>query len=173
MSRRLGSYNVAILCLMLLANLNTAFRRSYLSMKPNLSLLTQSQSIHTDTTRADDTIDVQPGRLKIKKIVEAREDILGRAVTIKGWIKTIRDQKKFSFLEINDGSTILNLQVIAEESISSYNQVQQLSTGQVTVHYMYWLNYIYSRCYQCRFDIHVRICRLYELHSVMYRVDLN
>jgi len=50
-------------------------------------------------------------------------------VTIKGWIRTRRDSKSFSFLEINDGSCLKNMQVIAESSLSNYFDIKKLTTG--------------------------------------------
>jgi len=52
-------------------------------------------------------------------------------VTVYGWIKTRRDSKGgFSFLEINDGSCVKNLQVIAEEKLSNYkDEILKLNTG--------------------------------------------
>jgi asparaginyl-tRNA synthetase len=42
----------------------------------------------------------------------------------------MREQKTFTFLEINDGSTLSNLQVILEETLASYKEwIQQLATG--------------------------------------------
>jgi asparaginyl-tRNA synthetase len=46
---------------------------------------------------------------------------VGRTVKIQGWIRTRRDSKGgFSFLEINDGSCLANLQVIADGSLANY-----------------------------------------------------
>ena len=50
-------------------------------------------------------------------------------VLIKGWIRTRRDSKSFSFLEINDGSCLKNIQVIADESLSNYTDIKKLTTG--------------------------------------------
>jgi len=50
-------------------------------------------------------------------------------VLIKGWIRTRRDAKNFSFLEINDGSCLKNVQVIADESLPNYADVKKLTTG--------------------------------------------
>ncbi|NGX58381.1 MAG: Asparagine--tRNA ligase [Chlamydiae bacterium] len=56
--------------------------------------------------------------------------ILEQEVTVKGWVKTIRNQKTFSFVEINDGSTLGNLQVVVDQSVPDYhNIVGQISTG--------------------------------------------
>jgi asparaginyl-tRNA synthetase len=48
---------------------------------------------------------------------------------IKGWVRTRRDAKSFSFIEINDGSSLANIQVIADVSMPDYDRVRQLTTG--------------------------------------------
>jgi len=51
-------------------------------------------------------------------------------ITIEGWVRTKRDSKGVSFLEINDGSTIKNLQVIIEENFPDYASiVKSITTG--------------------------------------------
>jgi len=56
---------------------------------------------------------------------------LGSEVTVMGWVKTKRDSKGgFSFLEVNDGSTIKNIQVIADNQLPNYDQeIMRLSVG--------------------------------------------
>lgn len=52
------------------------------------------------------------------------------AILVQGWIRTRRDAKGFSFLEVNDGSCLRNLQVIADASLPNYTTVvQHLTTG--------------------------------------------
>src|ERR1051325_191585 len=51
------------------------------------------------------------------------------AVRVQGWIRTRRDSKDFSFIELNDGSSLRNLQVIAKNTLSNYGQIQHLITG--------------------------------------------
>lgn len=50
-------------------------------------------------------------------------------VLLKGWVKTRRDAKDFSFIEVNDGSCLKNMQVIAANSLSNYEEVKKLTTG--------------------------------------------
>lgn len=51
-------------------------------------------------------------------------------ITTAGWLRTKRDARGFSFLEINDGSCLVNLQVIAEQKLQNYEKdVKRLSTG--------------------------------------------
>ena len=66
------------------------------------------------------------------RVVEARRpEAIGRTVCVQGWIRTRRDSKGgFSFLEVNDGSCLGNLQVIAEASLPNYEaELKRLSAG--------------------------------------------
>jgi len=51
------------------------------------------------------------------------------AILVQGWVRTRRDSKDFSFIELNDGSSLRNLQVIARNSLPNYAAVQRLNTG--------------------------------------------
>jgi asparaginyl-tRNA synthetase len=72
-------------------------------------------------------------RTKIKQLkhtVPGQPSLAGTTVTIKGWVRTIRDQKAFTFIEINDGSTLSNFQIIANQDLPNYQKIlSQLSTG--------------------------------------------
>jgi asparaginyl-tRNA synthetase len=59
-------------------------------------------------------------KTKIKEIDAA---LLGKTITVCGWVRTVRDQKTFAFIELNDGSTFAGIQIVAE------NPDPQLTTG--------------------------------------------
>jgi asparaginyl-tRNA synthetase len=50
-------------------------------------------------------------------------------VIIMGWVRTRRDSKGFSFIEVNDGSCLKNMQVIADRSLVNYEKITRLATG--------------------------------------------
>ena len=50
-------------------------------------------------------------------------------ITVKGWVRTRRDSRDFSFLEMNDGSCLANIQCIADTGIPGYEDVTKMSTG--------------------------------------------
>src|SRR5438128_7018751 len=51
-------------------------------------------------------------------------------IRLGGWVRTRRDSKDFSFIELNDGSSLRNLQVIAKsDTLQNYADIQRLSTG--------------------------------------------
>lgn len=72
-------------------------------------------------------------RLKIKQLKypePGRPSLVGTEVTVKGWVRTVRNQKTFSFIELNDGSTLSNFQVVADAKMPNYEKLmEKLSTG--------------------------------------------
>lgn len=50
-------------------------------------------------------------------------------ITLKGWVRTRRDNKDFSFLELNDGTSLANIQCIADAGIPGYENIAKMSTG--------------------------------------------
>ena len=65
-------------------------------------------------------------------VKEARNsNAIGREVTLQGWIRTRRDSKGgFSFLELNDGSCLANIQIVADANLPNYeSEVKQLAAG--------------------------------------------
>lgn len=51
------------------------------------------------------------------------------SVRVSGWVRTRRDAKSFSFMEINDGSCRKNIQVIADDTLNNYEDLKKISTG--------------------------------------------
>lgn len=70
-------------------------------------------------------------KTKIKAILESDEKtILGKTLTICGWVRTVRDQKSFAFIEVNDGSCFSSIQAVADSDIQNYKEtLTALSTG--------------------------------------------
>src|SRR5258707_1780160 len=51
------------------------------------------------------------------------------SIQVQGWVRTRRDSKDFSFIELNDGSSLRNLQIITRNSLPNYADIQKLTTG--------------------------------------------
>ncbi len=66
-------------------------------------------------------------RTKIKKLLASEQTIA--EVLVKGWVKTKRDSKDFSFIEVNDGSCLKNIQIIANSTLNNYDEIKKLTTG--------------------------------------------
>ena len=66
-------------------------------------------------------------RSKIKEIL-GRESA-GGDVLVQGWVKTRRSSKAISFVQVSDGSTLADIQVVADESLPNFQAVDALTTG--------------------------------------------
>ena len=94
-----------------------------------------------------ESLTVSPTRFKVKKILSigTSNDAtpatptsgtgggigidIGSKVKVQGWVRTMREQKTFAFIAVNDGSCLKDLQVVAEADISTYDVLKTLSTG--------------------------------------------
>ena len=68
-----------------------------------------------------------PTRTKIKTLLTATQP--SDTILLSGWVRTRRDAKSFSFMEVNDGSCLKNIQVIADENLTNYEDIKKLTTG--------------------------------------------
>lgn len=50
-------------------------------------------------------------------------------VTLEGWIRTNRSQKEFGFINLNDGSSLNNIQVVYDKKLSNFEKVSKFRTG--------------------------------------------
>ncbi len=66
-------------------------------------------------------------RIKIHSLLQSKTPL--NMVRVSGWVRTRRDSKEFSFLEVNDGSCLKNIQIIAPSNLSNYDDIQKLTTG--------------------------------------------
>src|SRR5579859_432881 len=66
-------------------------------------------------------------RTLIKNVLASTEP--SEQLTVKGWVRTRRDSKGFSFLELNDGSCLANLQVVVDAGTPGFEQLPHFNTG--------------------------------------------
>jgi len=68
-------------------------------------------------------------RTRIAEIIAAEN--IGARYTVMGWVRTRRDSKGgFSFIEINDGSSLAGMQIIADQELANYgSEILKLQTG--------------------------------------------
>jgi len=65
--------------------------------------------------------------VKIKDALNSKNSI--QELSVKGWVRTRRDSKGFSFISINDGSCLANIQAVVDEGIPGYENIQDATTG--------------------------------------------
>ena len=68
--------------------------------------------------------------MKRTKIVDAlRSTAFGEAIDVKGWVRSHRSSKAVDFISLNDGSTIKNIQIVADTDKFDDEILRQITTG--------------------------------------------
>ena len=66
-------------------------------------------------------------RTKINDLLKSTD--FGSTVCVKGWVRTRRSGKAVSFIALNDGSTIKNVQIVADAAVFDSELLKQITTG--------------------------------------------
>ena len=66
-------------------------------------------------------------RNRVKEILN--REASGGQVLVQGWVKTKRSSGSVSFLQVSDGSTLKDLQIVIEPSLPNYEIVESINTG--------------------------------------------
>lgn len=63
----------------------------------------------------------------VKSLYRETEKLLDQEVELSGWVRKIRDQKNFGFIELNDGTFFKGVQVVFDEKLSNFDEVAKLT----------------------------------------------
>ena len=58
-----------------------------------------------------------------------RNDYIGKEVELGGWVRNHRKQKEFGFIDFNDGTCFKNLQIVYDNSLKNFDEIQKLHIG--------------------------------------------
>ena len=56
-------------------------------------------------------------------------DYTKKEVTVSGWIRNHRKQKEFGFIDFNDGTYFKNLQIVYDNKLDNFEEIQKLHIG--------------------------------------------
>ena len=65
--------------------------------------------------------------MDVKDLFE--KNIKNKEVTVSGWIRNHRKQKEFGFIDFNDGTYFKNLQIVYDNSLDMFDEIQKLHIG--------------------------------------------
>ena len=88
-------------------------------------------------------------RQKIAELLKIEKPI--ENILIKGWVRTKRDSKTFSFIEVNDGSCLKNMQIVVDEKTPDYSEIKKLTTGSALA---VWGNLVPSQGGGQKWEVH-------------------
>lgn len=62
----------------------------------------------------------------VKSLYRDSQNYEGKEILISGWVRTIRSSKAFGFIELNDGSFFKNVQIVFDEKIKNFKEIERL-----------------------------------------------
>ena len=73
-------------------------------------------------------------RQLLSEIYKSPSSFGGKAITVGGWVRNLRDSKAFGFIDLNDGSCFKSIQVVFERDIiSNYDEIASMNVGAALV----------------------------------------
>jgi asparaginyl-tRNA synthetase len=66
-------------------------------------------------------------RIKVIDLLQSED--FGKVINVKGWVRTKRGSKNVSFITLNDGSTIKNLQIVVDHTVINEEEIQNVHSG--------------------------------------------
>ena len=65
--------------------------------------------------------------LEVRKIYKDYSELLNKELEVNGWVRKIRSQKNFGFIELNDGTFFNGIQIVFDESLPNFDEISKLS----------------------------------------------
>ncbi|MES2965004.1 MAG: asparagine--tRNA ligase [Bdellovibrionota bacterium] len=62
----------------------------------------------------------------VRSLYRDTEKLLEKDIKLSGWVRKIRDQKNFGFIELNDGTFFKGVQVVFDTKLSNFEEVAKL-----------------------------------------------
>ena len=67
--------------------------------------------------------------MDLKDLLKDIEKYLDKDIELQGWIKSHRKQKEFGFIEFSDGTSFEHLQLVYDNKLDSFDEIQKLHLG--------------------------------------------
>ena len=67
--------------------------------------------------------------ISLRNLFKNYESYADKDIAVNGWIRTNRDQKKFGFIMLSDGTVFSNLQVVYDEKLTNFSDIVKLNVG--------------------------------------------
>ena len=67
--------------------------------------------------------------MDLKDLFKSIKELENKEVKVEGWIRKHRDQKTFGFIDFSDGTCVEHLQVVYDETLNNFSDIQKLLVG--------------------------------------------
>ena len=104
----------------------------------------------------------------VKDLYKKTGDYINNNVQIAGWVRTVRSSKNFGFIELNDGSFFKNLQIVFDNNLSNFEEINKLTISSSII-----VNEKVVKTENAKqpFEIHAENIQIYNLADTSYPIQ--
>ena len=104
----------------------------------------------------------------VKDLYKKTDDYINNNVQIAGWVRTVRSSKNFGFIELNDGSFFKNLQIVFDNNLSNFEEINKLTISSSII-----VNGKVVKTENAKqpFEIHAENIQIYNLADTSYPIQ--
>ena len=67
--------------------------------------------------------------MDVKELFEKTDELIGKTVTLSGWVRNHRKQKEFGFIDFSDGTCFRHLQLVYKDNLDSFDEITKIKIG--------------------------------------------
>ena len=67
--------------------------------------------------------------MDVKELFDNVGKLIGKTVTLSGWVRNHRKQKEFGFIDFSDGTCFKHLQLVYKDSLKSFDEITKIKIG--------------------------------------------
>ena len=67
--------------------------------------------------------------MDVKKLYEQIDELMGKTVTLSGWVRNHRKQKEFGFIDFSDGTCFKHVQLVYKDKLKDFDSISKIKIG--------------------------------------------
>ncbi|XP_061341069.1 asparagine--tRNA ligase, chloroplastic/mitochondrial [Gastrolobium bilobum] len=96
-------------------------------------------------------------KLRVADVKGEGLDLLGHNLVLKGWVRTLRLQSSVTFIEVNDGSCLSNMQCVMDSEVEGYDQVE---SGLITTGASIWVQGVVVKSQGSKQNVELKVNKI-------------
>ena len=67
--------------------------------------------------------------MDVKELYEKIDELMGKTVTLSGWVRNHRKQKEFGFIDFSDGTCFKHVQLVYKDKLTNFSEITKIKIG--------------------------------------------
>ena len=67
--------------------------------------------------------------MDVKELYEKVKELMGKEITLSGWVRNHRKQKEFGFIDFSDGTCFKHVQLVYHDDLDSFDEITKIKIG--------------------------------------------